>query len=161
MFRLLALGLASAALIVAPPSSLPHSMKSPAWVSIESPVNPYDAATRGAVMLVHASLHGNPVSLTDLSGSAEGLVNGQRQTVSLRFDSTSRVGVFGLRRQWPTDGTWLVRVSLHTTTAIVSLDRAGNVAAVRVPTIPSQGIQLPRAVAPAEIDSTLAAAARR
>jgi hypothetical protein len=161
MFRLFVLGLASAAVIAATPSVERARAKSPAWLSIEAPVNPYDQETRGAALLVHASLHGNPVALSDLSGSAEGLVNGTRRTMALRFDATSRPAVFALRRQWPTEGTWLVRISLSATTAIVTLDRNGDVAAVRVPTTPSQGVQLPRAVAPGEIDSTLAARARR
>ena len=66
-----------------------------------------------------------------------------------------------MRRQWPSDGTWLLRISLSATTAIVTLDDAGNVTGARVPTESSRGMPLPRAVAAKEIDSTLAAAVRR
>lgn len=137
------------------------AVKSPAWLSIESPVNPYDPATRGDVLLVHAMLHDGNTQLADVSGSAEGLVNGARRSIPLHFDNTSRPNVFGLRRQWPTEGTWVVRVSLRTTTAIVTFDRNGAVASALVPTTTSSGIALPRAVANSEIDSTLIAAARR
>jgi hypothetical protein len=130
--------------------------KSPPWISIESPVNPYDATTRGAALLVHAEIREGVAQLADLSGTAEGLVNGARRSITLHFDSTSRPSVFALRRQWPAEGTWLLRLSLRTTTAVVSLDRAGNVASARVPTEMSQGIPLPRAVPSREIDSMLA-----
>jgi hypothetical protein len=139
----------------------PSMPKSPPWISIESPVNPYDATTRGAALLVHADFREGVAQLADLSGTAEGLVNGARRSITLHFDSTSRPSVFALRRQWPADGTWLLRLSLRTTTAVVSLDRAGNVASARVPTEMSQGIPLPRAVPSREIDSMLADANKR
>jgi hypothetical protein len=69
--------------------------------------------------------------------------------------------VFALRRQWPQQGNWLIRVSLENTTAIVTLDAEGNVAAVRVPTHLVQGQPLPRPVTSQEIDSTLALSARQ
>jgi hypothetical protein len=135
--------------------------KSPPWISIESPVNPYDATTRGAAMLVHAEFREGSSQLSDLSGTAEGLVAGARRSVPLRFEATSKPDVYALRRQWPGEGAWLLRIALRTTTAVVSLDRAGNVASVRVPTESSQGIPLPRAVPAKEIDTMLADAAKR
>ena len=136
-------------------------LKSPAWLSIESPVNPYDQATRGAALLVHAKFpSGNP-KVADLTGSAEGLVNGARRSLPLRFDSTTHLDVFALRRQWPSDGTWLLRISLRETTALVLLDASGNVASARVPTRPGGEIPLPRAVTMGEVDSILTAVAKR
>lgn len=137
------------------------ALKWPPWISIESPVNPFDAAARGAVLLVHASLRDGQAQLSDISGTAEGLVNGTRRSIPLRFDDISRPSTFALRRQWPTSGAWLIRITLKSTTAIVTLDEAGDVASVRVPTTVARGQQLPRAVAVREIDSTLAEAARR
>jgi hypothetical protein len=140
----------------------PAIFKSPPWISIESPVNPYDAATRNAVLLVHAEFREGDSQLADLSGTAEGLVRGARQSVPLRFDATSRPNVYALRRQWPSDGAWLVRINLRATTALVSLDRSGNVAASRIPTEAGPGgMPLPRAVTAREVDSTLADAAKR
>lgn len=139
----------------------PAVVRWPPWLSIESPVNPFDRDNNGAVLLVHASAREGVPVLADLSGSAEGIVNGSRRSVPLRLDATSRPGVFAVRRQWPSDGTWLLRISFHATTAIVTLDRDGGVASVRVPTQLQGGNQIPRAVAAKEIDSTLAAAARR
>jgi hypothetical protein len=136
-------------------------LKWPPWISIESPVNPFDASARGAVMLVHATFREGPAQLSDLSGTAEGLVNGARRTIPLRFDDIGRPNTFALRRQWPAGGAWLVRISLKSTTAIVTFDNAGNVASVRVPVTVANGQSLPREVAAREIDSTLTEVARR
>jgi len=154
---LLLLGLALAA--AAAPTSVAHAAWPP-WLSIEAPVNPYDPSTRDAVMLVHVRLREGTAALSGLAGTAEGVVRGQRRSVRLRFDTTAVPGVFGLRRQWPDEGTWLVRVTFAHTTAIVTLDGDGNLASVRVPTRLAQGHPIPRPVDRAEIDSVLALAAR-
>ena len=152
---LLALATATAAF------STPTTAKWPPWLSIESPVNPFDPTARGAVMLVHAVFREGQTQVSDLNGAAEGIVNGSRRSIALRFDTTGHPNVFAVRRQWPSDGTWLLRISLRQTTAIVTLDRAGNMASVRVPTELASGSQIPRVVAAKEIDSTLAETARR
>ncbi len=137
-------------------------VKWPPWLSIESPVNPYDPSVRGAAMLVHVALREGQLELTGITGSAEGIVNGARRSIPLRFETTSRPGVFALRRQWATEGAWLVRIAVRGTTAIVTMDRAGNVASVRVPTeLLTNGDRVPRAVATKEIDSTLAELAKQ
>ena len=137
-------------------------VKSPPWISIESPANPYDPATRDAAFLVRTWLHGNTTSLDDLTASAEGLVDGKRQSVALRIEPTSQPNLYAVRRQWPAAGAWVVRVTLlRTATAIVSLDRAGAVSGVNVPTRMQSGLPLARAVEAREIDSTLATVAAR
>ena len=159
-------GLASALAVVvgsvafANPSS-DRAMKWPPWLSIESPVNPFDAHTRGAVFLVHAMTREGTPKISEVSGSAEGMVGGTRRSIPLTFDATDRPGVFAVRRQWPTEGAWIARISVFNTTAIVTFDQTGNVASTRVPTSLQSGVQIPRAVAAREIDSTLAEAARR
>jgi hypothetical protein len=133
----------------------------PPWLSIESPVNPVNPDTRGAVLLVHASAREGAPAVRELSATAEGLVNGSRRSMPVRLDVTREAGVFALRKQWPADGTWLLAITFHRTTALVALDHDGNVASVRVPTEEQNGNAIPRAVPAREIDSTLAAAARR
>jgi hypothetical protein len=145
----------------ATPSIARGVFKSPAWLSIEAPVNPYDPATRGEALLVHPQLVEGSARLSDLSGTAEGLVNGARQSIALRFDSLARPNTYGVRRQWPTDGTWMLRISLRQTTALVALDAAGNVTSARIPMINTRDIPLPRAVTSREIDSALTHAAQR
>jgi len=57
------------------------ALAGPPWISIELPANPYDQATRGAFLLVHAFHHGQPVGYL-LTGTAEGIVNGERRSIS-------------------------------------------------------------------------------
>lgn len=131
----------------------------PPWISIEYPVNPYDAATRGAFLVVHAFHHGTPVGLP-VSGTAEGIVNGARRSVPLTFAATTRAGVYTLGRQWPNEGTWTLLVSVaqgpeDKVTAVVDLTPEGEVASVRVPTRRQDGYTLPAAVAMASVDASL------
>jgi hypothetical protein len=137
--------------------------KQPPWVSVESPANPYDPTTRNAAFLVHALLRENTPATHEVVATAEGLVGGVRKTVPLRIDTTSQPGVFAVVKQWPTEGTWLLRISLYNTSALVTVDRSGNIASVTVPTTPATGstMLLPRAVTAREIDAMLASAARQ
>jgi hypothetical protein len=144
-----------AALLATTAASAPAHVKWPPWLSIESPVNPWDASMNGAILLVHAATHAGPPTVADMSGSAEGIVSGARRTIALKLDATSQPGVFAVRRQWPTEGTWLLRISLLSTTAIVSLDGAGRVTGVNIPTTLAEGRPIPRAVVARDIDSTL------
>ena len=68
-----------------------RTLSGPPWISIEHPVNPYDATTRDAFLLVHAFHHGTPQNFP-VTGTAEGMVDGQRRTVNLEFTRTSRSG---------------------------------------------------------------------
>lgn len=139
-------------------AAAPAAAKWPPWLSIESPVNPYDATARGAVCLVRARMRDGAATVADLHGTAEGLVAGVRRSVALRFDTTSSPGVFAVRKQWPSNGTWVLQISFRSTTAIVSLDHQGSVAGVRIPMTVASGAPIPRAVVARDIDSTLTVA---
>lgn len=137
----------------------------PPWISIEYPVNPYDATTRGAFLVVHAFHHGTPTGFP-MSGTAEGLVNGERKSVKLSFTSTSRAGVYALAKQWPNEGTWTLVVTAaqgpdDRVSAIVDLGPAGEVAAVRVPTRQQDRWLVPAPVQMAEVDRSLRERAAR
>ena len=155
MLRLIRLTSLVAALLATTTAADLARAKWPPWLSIESPVNPYDGSVKGAVLLVHAATHDGIPTLSDVSGSAEGFVNGARRTISLRLDATSRPGVFAVRRQWPSEGTWLLRLSLASTTALVLLDGADRVIGVSIPARMAGGRPIPRAVVARDIDSTL------
>jgi hypothetical protein len=158
-----AIVLTLAAAAAAAPTSLAARVlaKWPPWLSIESPVNPFDNSAHGAAFLIHATVREGTPTVADLTGTAEGLVGGVRRTMTLRIDTTSRPTVFAVRKQWPSEGTWLLRFAFHSTTAIVTLDKAGNVAGATVPTVTQSGSQIPREVAAREIDALLADAAKR
>jgi hypothetical protein len=135
----------------------------PPWVSIEYPPNPHDASTRNAYLLVHAFHHGTPMEFP-VSGTAEGLVNGERRSVSLEFERTSRPGVYALKKQWNDAGLWTLVVAVNQgkediAQAIVEVAPNGTVAAVRVPTRQQGQWTIPAPVAMSEIDSGLRARA--
>lgn len=140
----------------------------PPWISIEYPANPYDAASRGAFLLVHSFHHGTPVNFP-VSGTAEGLVNGARRTVSLEFKTTSRPGVYALQKQWPSDGVWTLVLGVtqgegefNTVRAIVELGSDGQVAMVNVPTQKNAtGYLIPAAVSMSDVEARLRARAGR
>src|SRR5690349_8672128 len=85
----------------------------PPWLAIEPPPNPYDQASRDAYLLVHTFHHSTAVNFP-VSGTAEGIVDGERRTVALEFGNTSRPGVYALRKQWPEKGTWTLVIGLKT-----------------------------------------------
>lgn len=134
----------------------------PPWISIEYPANPLDPTTRGGYLLVH-SFHHQSVSEAQITGEAVTWVNGQRQAITLRFESTSRPGVYKLTKQW-SDGVPYVLVITAgegehgSATALVSVTAAGGVAKVEVPSEPYQNFRVPRAPRDGEIATAFRAA---
>lgn len=130
----------------------------PPWISIETPPNPYDQASRGAFLVVHTFHHGNVVA-SGVTGTAEGIVGGARRSIRLAFDTTSRPGSYALRKQWPADGVWMLVISTGAgesgVTALVDVSAAGEVARVRVPTRRADGWDIPVQVTARDIDSAL------
>lgn len=151
--------LAALALLVATPL-----LAGPPWIAIEVPPNPFDSASRDAFVVVRTYHHGDPQNLA-VTATAEGLVRGERRSMKLTVDNTTRHGVFAIKKQWPSDGVWtLVIVSRDgggSATALVDIGATGEVAAVRVPTTRQGNYRIPRAVAASEIDATLRTLAQR
>lgn len=156
--RLAILALASLSLVAAAPSF------SPPWISIETPPNPYDPASRGAFLLVHTFHHGELVA-SGVRGTAEGIASGARRSIPLAFDTTSRRGTYALRKQWPADGVWMLVINTggqaDGATALVDLGPQGEVARVQVPTYHSGQWDLPRQVTSRDIDAALEARTAR
>lgn len=129
----------------------------PPWISVELPANPLDRTTRGAFLLVH-TFHHEMVMRNALTGRAEGLVNGKRQTITLTFDNTSRDGVRALRKSWPDGGVWVLVLSTGEhgdATALVGIGGDGKVRSVDVPTTMREGHTIPAQVSAADIDAML------
>jgi hypothetical protein len=145
------------ALIVATPDV---AAAGPPWISIELPANPFDAVSRGAYLLVHAFHHGTPMNFP-VTGRAEGIVKGERKTITLTFEPTERAGVFALRNQWGEEGEWTLVLSVsqgkgdgNTATALVQISE-GQVFSVQVPAEQRGQWKIPRAVTLAEVEATL------
>lgn len=133
----------------------------PPWISIELPANPLDPTMRGAFLLVHTFHHDAAMSGT-LTGRAEGLVDGRRQTVTLTFESTSRTGVRALRQSWPNQGTWVLVLTTGQhgeATALVGIGNDGAVRAIKVPTRVDGRHTIPAKVSQADVEAMLTALA--
>lgn len=122
----------------------------PPWISIEYPANPLDPTTRGAYLLVHSFHHQTAVQ-QNITGEAITWENGRRRTVTLRFEATSRTGVYKLAKQWADGTPWVLRITAggHDNeaggaTALVSVDRQGGVARVEVPSEPYRDFRVPK-----------------
>jgi len=139
------------------------ALAGPPWISIELPVNPYDESARGAFLLVHAFHHQTPTGFL-VTGTAEGIVNGERRSITLKFDETSRGGVFALKRMWPEEGAWTLVITVNQApgdgaTAVVDLGPDGQVAAIKVPTMQRGSWTVPAPVSLADIGAALRARA--
>jgi hypothetical protein len=71
---------------------------------------------------------------TTLAAEAEGLVNGVRTSIPLKIIPLSTAGTFGVAREWPEQGTWVVKLIAtnpeyqnYSSAALVPLDRDGAV----------------------------------
>jgi hypothetical protein len=159
---------AAASVASRPATAAARAIAGPPWISIEYPVNPFDRTTRGAHLLVHAYYHGTPVGYP-VSGTAEGIVNGERRTITLQFQSTSRTGVYALRKQWPSEGSWTLVIAVTqgendragVAQALVELSPTGGVASVQVPTQQHAEGAFPRRVTAQEIEAAVRAQAQR
>ena len=64
---------------------------------------------KNAVLLVRPLLCGDPASVR-ITATAEGIVNGARQSVPLKLVALPTPGVHAVQRQWP-DGQWVIHLS--------------------------------------------------
>ncbi len=145
------------------PSTEPAVVGAP-WMSLEIPANPMDQTANGAALLVHAYMHERPARF-HASGTAEGLVDGQRRSIPLEFTETSRAGVYALKQQWPSQGQWILNLSINagqsTPSLLVELAAGGGVEDVeyygmRTKVLAFRSVRLAEGkVAAAQIDAAL------
>jgi hypothetical protein len=104
------------------------------WLSIESPVNPYDNANQGVFLMVHTFWMHGPAAMA-VEGRAEGMVNGQRRTVPLVFQDRGD-GVYALSQIWPKEGHWALVITGRNrgqqATVLVRISDENRIAAVQV-----------------------------
>jgi hypothetical protein len=153
-------GLVAALTLIAATAAL----AGPPWIAIEYPANPFDPGTRGAFCTVRTYHHGDLMGF-DINGTAEGLVNGKRQSVRLDIRRLPQAGMYAVRWQKPAQGKWALIISTsrdgqHMASALVDVDAQGRVASVSVPSNPIEGGRwvVPRKIAAAEIDALLRSA---
>ncbi len=128
------LSLAAAVSLVAATAS--PALAGPPWLSIEFPANPMNRSAPGAYLLVHTFHHEQATAFV-VEARAEGLVNGQRQSIPLTLERTDRDGVYALKQAWPETGDWVLVITgapgRESVTALVSI-ADGTIRGIRVPT---------------------------
>lgn len=135
----------------------------PPWIAIEYPANPHDPNTRGAFLTVRTYHHGDLMSY-DITGTAEGLVDGKRQSAKLEIRRLPQAGTYAVRWQKPANGSWALvinttRDGAAMASALIDIDARGRVASVTVPSNPIEGGRwiVPRRVASTELEAILRA----
>jgi hypothetical protein len=136
------------------------ALAGPPWIAIEYPANPFDQATRGGFLTVRTYHHGQIVAKT-LTGTAEGVVNGKRQSLRLDIRPGPQTGMYVVFWQQPAAGKWVLVINsgnqgVVDATAVVEINPTGGVASISVPTKSYGGGWIgPRPVAASEIDGLL------
>jgi hypothetical protein len=75
------------------------------------------ARTDGTVLIARAEGCHGPGAM--IAAKAEGLVNGKRVSIPLRLDTVG-VEAYGLKRQWPKEGVWVVSITAKSAREIVT-----------------------------------------
>jgi hypothetical protein len=116
----------AAALLIA---TAKPALAGPPWITIE--IRPM-----GSTMIYARTFHhATPLGMA-LTGTAEGLVNGQRRSVPLRFEITPEGSVFAVNKTWSDEGVWVLNIGITEEMgagAAVGIDRSGSAAFVRFP----------------------------
>jgi len=155
MLRKLALATVLSAAVVT------TALAGPPWIAIEYPVNPHDPNTRGAFCTVRTYHHGDLMDF-EINGTAEGLVNGKRQSVKLEIRRLPQAGTYAVKWTKPAQGKWALVISTardghYMASALIDVDARGQVASVKVPSDPIEGgrWQVPRKIASTEVEALL------
>jgi hypothetical protein len=141
-------------------SAFSTALAGPPWIAIEYPANPFDRTSRDAFLTVRTYHHGELMAKT-VTGTAEGVVNGKRQTMALDIRGGSQTGMYVVRWQRPAVGRWVLVINsgyqgITDATAVVEISPTGSVASVTVPTRTiANGWISPRPVAASEIEGLL------
>lgn len=141
-------------------SAFSTALAGPPWIAIEYPANPFDRTSRDAFLTVRTYHHGQIIAKT-VTGTAEGVVNGKRESMKLDIRQGSQPGMYVVHWQRPATGRWVLVISSGTqgvvdATAVVEISPTGGVANVSVPTRSyGNGWIGPRPVAASEIDALL------
>lgn len=86
----------------------PNALAGGFYVAVERPAKG-DAELKDAVLLVRPYGCHKPED-ANLTATAEGIVNGKRQSIPLQLTRTSK-GVFAIKQQWATSGAWVLNIS--------------------------------------------------
>jgi hypothetical protein len=78
-------------------------------LSVEAPKPSSGADLKNAALIVRTFGCHTPAD-ANITATAEGLVNGKRQSVKLDLEPNA-TGVYTIKKQWPSQGAWVVNIS--------------------------------------------------
>ena len=113
-------------------SAFSTALAGPPWIAIEYPANPFDRTSRDAFLTVRTYHHGQIIAKT-VTGTAEGVVNGKRQSMKLDIRPGSQPGMYVVRWERPALGRWVLVINSGNqgnidATAVVEISPTGSVA---------------------------------
>lgn len=114
-----------------------------------------EVARDGKSLLVRTYRCGTPSDFT-VTGTAEGLVDGQPRSVPLKLTRASEAGVFVVSRQWPAEGSWVLTFSTEGGRFVNALVELEKGAALRIRSQESTTTKL----TPGQVSATLRRLAR-
>ena len=124
----------------------------PPWLTVE-----FRPSTFAGFLMIRTFHHGTPEPMP-LTGTAEGLVNGQRRSVPLSFTLAEEPNVYAVAMTWGREGVWVLNVAAAAAHigagAVVGVDRNGEPAFVR---FPRTAIGASRTATAREVDAMLRA----
>ena len=77
--------------------------------SVGSPVASQDYQAKGAVFVFRTQGCAEPAK-PQITGTAEGLVKGVRQSVPLKVTAMTKAGVYAVYQNWRAEGEWVVNL---------------------------------------------------
>lgn len=90
------------------------------WLELGSPTASSDPKAKGAVVLARFVGCHEPAKAV-LTATAEGVVQGKRQSIALQPVSLSTSGLYAISRTWPAEGKWVLRLEgRYSPTSIVT-----------------------------------------
>lgn len=78
-------------------------------LQVDDPAANPEATAQNAIVAAHITACHSPQKTT-VTATAEGIVDGRRQTVPLKVIRLSEPGAFAVARKWPREGTWAVKM---------------------------------------------------
>ncbi|HZU24958.1 MAG TPA: hypothetical protein VFA04_05520 [Bryobacteraceae bacterium] len=98
------------------------------WLQLGDPSANPDAKAKNAVVIVRPFGCISPAD-AKLTGTAEGMLNGQRRTIALDLVPLSEKATYAVLREWPAEGSWVLRLTAsvpgRTTSALVPVTAEG------------------------------------
>jgi hypothetical protein len=77
--------------------------------SLGSPVAAEDFRAKAATFVFRTEGCADPAK-SQISGTAEGIVNGTRRSVALKVAAMSKPGIYAVYQTWPAEGEWVVNL---------------------------------------------------